>query len=370
MKLKNIFTLLLTLFAFSCGDDDFPVPQSSSVDAKFSTTISNSGFAPADVTFTNESVLLEGTTPTYLWNFGDGTTSNEASPVHNYTKPGTYKVVLVATSSDDIDFIEKLVVIKDPDALRANLYVMSKADKRIYNALDGTSISIEKDGEGMDYDSTNQIIYFTETTDKTLMKVNLDGTGLGTVATGFVNPRDLALDIPNGKAYVADRGGDAIVEVSLSDGSKTTIYSNLDDATFLLPIGIDIYDGNLYATCVEEGAESVWKASTSGGGFTRIINATSGGYGYALAIDKINERIYFNDHQNRQILSSKLDGTDISTFATTTLQVFGISVDNINNKVYWSEAEGNSVYGQNIDGSGFVTITSDYGNPRGLFHIE
>jgi len=46
-------------------------------------------------TFTNEttgSQLL-----TYVWNFGDGITSTEISPVHEYAYPGTYEILLTAT---------------------------------------------------------------------------------------------------------------------------------------------------------------------------------------------------------------------------------------------------------------------------------
>lgn len=37
---------------------------------------------------------------TYLWNFGDGTTSTEANPWHKYEKPGTYEVNLYIISKD------------------------------------------------------------------------------------------------------------------------------------------------------------------------------------------------------------------------------------------------------------------------------
>jgi len=39
-------------------------------------------------------------TLTYLWNFGDGTTSTAANPSHTFTGKGIYTVTLVATSSD------------------------------------------------------------------------------------------------------------------------------------------------------------------------------------------------------------------------------------------------------------------------------
>ncbi len=46
------------------------------------------------ITFTDASA---GTTPSYLWNFGDGTTIATASPVHTYPNSGVYKVFEVVT---------------------------------------------------------------------------------------------------------------------------------------------------------------------------------------------------------------------------------------------------------------------------------
>jgi len=60
------------------------------------TASSNIGCAPFAVTFTNNTT---GAT-SYLWNFGDGTTSSLLSPVHNYTTAGVYNVTLIATSGN------------------------------------------------------------------------------------------------------------------------------------------------------------------------------------------------------------------------------------------------------------------------------
>ena len=46
-------------------------------------------------TFTNTTAAL---CAAYLWDFGDGTSSAEASPVHSYTTPGLYTVTLTATA--------------------------------------------------------------------------------------------------------------------------------------------------------------------------------------------------------------------------------------------------------------------------------
>lgn len=69
---------------------DFEVPSSSlniSVD-----NVIACGDAPYDVPFTSSA----GSNATVTWNFGDGNTSNQEDPTHQYAAPGTYDVVLIA----------------------------------------------------------------------------------------------------------------------------------------------------------------------------------------------------------------------------------------------------------------------------------
>ena len=52
--------------------------------------------------FVNASSISDGTGQlmTYLWNFGDGNTSNATNPVHNYTSAGPFTVTLTTTSNN------------------------------------------------------------------------------------------------------------------------------------------------------------------------------------------------------------------------------------------------------------------------------
>lgn len=68
-----------------------PVPQ-----ANFSGT-PTSGTAPLEVTFTDSST---GSPTNWFWQFGDGETSTEQSPVHEYAEPGTYTVSLSVSTAD------------------------------------------------------------------------------------------------------------------------------------------------------------------------------------------------------------------------------------------------------------------------------
>jgi FOG: PKD repeat len=64
--------------------------------ADFSAT-NNMGSAPLNVKFTDTSIG-SGANSSFLWNFGDGTTSTERNPTHTYNRTGTYTVALTVTN--------------------------------------------------------------------------------------------------------------------------------------------------------------------------------------------------------------------------------------------------------------------------------
>ncbi len=57
------------------------------------------GCTPIATTFTDLSQSCTGAVSQWLWDFGDGTTSTEKDPVHNYAAPGDYTVTLTVTNS-------------------------------------------------------------------------------------------------------------------------------------------------------------------------------------------------------------------------------------------------------------------------------
>ncbi len=62
------------------------------------------GCAPYNVQFNNNS---QGTT--YLWNFGDGSTSTSFNPNHTYTQGGTYEVMLIVSDPSSCNFADTLI---------------------------------------------------------------------------------------------------------------------------------------------------------------------------------------------------------------------------------------------------------------------
>ena len=87
-------------------------PFTSTTTANFKASESVFCSVPAQVTFTNKS--MNGVS--YLWNFGDGTTSTETNPVHTYANAGNYTVTLSVDGGEcGSDMITKEQYIKiDP----------------------------------------------------------------------------------------------------------------------------------------------------------------------------------------------------------------------------------------------------------------
>ena len=90
LKITRKVSVWILLISFlGCSDNDLAdLPQ---VESSFTYTVNED---TGTVTFINVSKEAK----TFLWDFGDGTTSKEKDPVKTYTSSGTYKVTLVASN--------------------------------------------------------------------------------------------------------------------------------------------------------------------------------------------------------------------------------------------------------------------------------
>ncbi|MBI9040706.1 PKD-like domain-containing protein, partial [Lutibacter sp.] len=71
----------------------------------------NLGCAPSQGAFSTTDPT--GAVSSYLWNFGDGTTSNQQNPFHYYLKPGTYTVTLTETLTGGCTKSDTILVYVD-----------------------------------------------------------------------------------------------------------------------------------------------------------------------------------------------------------------------------------------------------------------
>ena len=174
---KYIWLVLVAIIAVSCAKTlnytDIPEQQ-----AFFS--------YKADsyvVTFTDES-KMKGT---YNWSFGDGSTSSDQNPVHNFGKKGKYLVTLTVTSGSNtyeastVMLLDKTSTIKLDDGTLADWDNITK--NVVISGPDGKGVKKGK----FDYDANYIYIYIEQAStiaDGTIFSMFIDTDT--TMSTGFI----------------------------------------------------------------------------------------------------------------------------------------------------------------------------------------
>lgn len=137
MMYNKIILFILFCTAISCKKDS---PALSSPVATFTYSITNSGTLPTTVNFTSSSQNAE----TYIWDFGDGSTSTLQSPQHTYSSINTFDVTLtVSNSSGSNSSTQKIKITYSSPPI-------SQVDDAVSTfmatyAIPGISIAITKD---------------------------------------------------------------------------------------------------------------------------------------------------------------------------------------------------------------------------------
>jgi PKD repeat protein len=111
-KMRRKFILMSALLVAAiiyCGcekkEDRTPIPPPTPPTADFTYVLTN--HVTRTVDFTNTSIHAQS----YLWNFGDATTSTLVSPQHSFPSYGNYTVKLTASGEGGINTASKSVAI-------------------------------------------------------------------------------------------------------------------------------------------------------------------------------------------------------------------------------------------------------------------
>ncbi|MEA1878197.1 MAG: PKD domain-containing protein [Bacteroidota bacterium] len=160
LKRAGLFLAAFMIIASSsCKKEEIPEDPIAS----FQFAVSEDNYL--EVAFTNYSQNATS----YSWNFGDGETSTEKDPVHNYVAAGSYDIVLTAMNSADVSATYSLSIeLTDPNSALALLDGGESKTWRLYR--EGTSLGVGPDAEGartwwsLANDGSRPCVYFHEFT--------------------------------------------------------------------------------------------------------------------------------------------------------------------------------------------------------------
>lgn len=365
--MKSKFYILLFSISLAmlhgCGDEGYPVPPASTV-PKFSTAIDNNEFAPATVIFTNESIVPERAGDvTYAWSFGDGASSTVESPVHLYEAPGVFdaKLVVVTSSSNEINEFTQTIVIRDPNA--DGIQVFFTNGSAVFAALinDQPPIPIPiagislGDAYGITVDTVNNKLYIPDFDASKILVSNLDGSDLHDFRTNIGDPDAVAIDYDKMQLYWDTSNG--IRRANLDDDDVNQ-YEDFVTGQTKDPEGISVDPVTKTVFWNNYANGGIWKKKTDGTGEAMIIPpvGTRGGGGMLV----IGDRIYYDQYVLTEVpeqdiiylRSAKFDGSDVKTVAAGISRVvYGIAYDKEGDKIYWVDRDNNKIMRAKPDGT-------------------
>ncbi len=359
------------IFTTSCSDDaeETPIPEPT---ASFTFSPDNPEI-DEEITFTSNSENADN----FDWSFGDGNTGTGATATHSYSAAGDFTVTLVARGEGGNTSVNQTVTVVAPEPQAdpvevyfadntGDVFTMQKItglglETNIETAFETTGYTIQ-----VFYDINSGKIYYSDDDNGQVVRVNTDGSEQEIVAEGIVSPRGLAVNDDATQLFVADRGADEILSFDLSTGVKTVLYDSTAMANSIgdgvqpeafLPEGLTYHNGELFFTCVEFDAETLWKASVDGLNVERLLDYGQAGFGYAVIVDTESEVLIFDNTDSNNLLSANLDGSNLNEIVSTDEYTYGIGIDYATSKIYWSTRDG-SVKRANRDGTEVETLVS------------
>ncbi len=322
------------------------------------------------IQFSNKSEDAES----YTWDFGDGTTSTEKEPKKTYTSPGTYTVKLKAVGKGGTGNYAVDIVIIDPNIIidtDKELYFIEYGSKlvRKISLVPGSTVETVinmtgKEAHGMAYDSVNQKIYycdFQSSNSGKIWRMDADGSNLTELLSGLASPYGIAINLAEGKMYIAD--GPNVSRANLDGTGYEKTFINVPGGA-MRAIGFNKKTNIIYFYEVND--ENLYAAKSDGSGVGMVIE---GAYGYGMYVDEVNGKIYYDDRNKTGIMQANLDGSGIVKIVNVSGNRggSGITVDYKDSKVYWAETNNGFIKRANLDGTGAETFMSGVSNPRGMF---
>lgn len=363
----------LALLFNSCEQYEMGNPAASTV-ADFTYTVTNSGKAPCEVSFTNNSINADG----YLWDFGNGMTSTEENPTVTFDTPGLFTVTLTSTPKSDVYYNTNVKTIalniKDPNAGQTQvLYFTSRSpdgggahfvilDDNAPIVQDFTGVTFSRP-YGIAADTANKKVYVSDYSEGVIYRFNADGTEPLKILDAAVPGQEItgtpeALFIKDDKIYWGSEGG--IFRANLDGTNPEAWVATAGNAPeFPIDMQYDPAGNKIYLVNDKtDFTGGFFSMNFDGSAITEHIADIDG---TALEADFVNGKIYmaiYGPEPEDGIYMCNLDGTGLTKIGDFgSKATWGIGLDNKNNKLFWSFKISNSdpdgkIIRSNLDGSG------------------
>ena len=207
------------------------------------------------------------------------------------------------------------------------------------------------------YDPGANKIYWSNPGLQKIRRANPDGSEREDVITDITSfANDIALDLINNKLYWTDKPGHVIRRSNL-DGSEVETVVATDTTVTPGSLVVDPERDVFYWVGVfDQGEEPreyrVLRTTLDGSGAEPVVSGQSS-IG-KLALDRVNDKLYWSSLAEDAIFRSNIDGSTIEKIIDPQddqISPYDVAVNPDQNILFWSDQFGDSIYRANLDGS-------------------
>ncbi len=196
---------------------------------------------------------------------------------------------------------------------------------------------------GLSADSINGKLYWSDTDTRSVMRSNLDGTSVEVLLdSGDINgaPLGLQVDPLRNRLYVIDNdatgSGDRIL-VADTDGSNLGVLV-ADAGTYPTDIAVDYVNESIYWS--DPFDDVIYTAGLDGSDAVQIVTGAQGPV--ALDVDFQNQILYWTDNAivGTDVLRRLHLETGTLETSTSVSDPLGVAFDNATQRLYWTQSNG------------------------------
>lgn len=202
----------------------------------------------------------------------------------------------------------------------------------------------------MQIDADSSLLFWVEGGSGTIWQSNLDFSNMEIVYQTFSPDLNLIeYDPTNNRIFFTISGDGRIRSINLIDGAESTIVANQGN---IQGIDYDPINNKLYWSELDLGTIK----SAKGNGDQVSIIYQSNTEPFDIKLDLEQERIYFSDRETFYISSINLSGNDKIDHVTNAGNKGVISLDLENQHIYWVNTEFQFISRSNLDGSNITIL--------------
>jgi hypothetical protein len=265
-----------------------------------------------------------------------------------------------------------------PDAAEIQLFWTELALGEIHTArADGSERAVLVTGLdrpiGIVLDQTGGLLYWSEDGEAgggnngRIGRSNLNGTDVTILYAaslgdaGLGNPQGLAIDFETGNLYWADYTTGIYRAPIDGNGPVEALY--LAPWERFTAVAIDPINQHIYFGPPQSG--DLWRTDLNGDNFQFGPSGLTKAWGFnGLTIDPVAGKLYFSDLD--AVWSTNLDGSNPEPIASGLSRALGVALDAKRQSVFYTERDSQRIGVGYVDGTGFRTLLTGLDSPFGI----